>query len=84
MRVGKGVAVITLEPIDDTGGPDDALAPEHGQIAVDRSEGEIGDIRLELRVDPFGGGDAYPWLQTQARIASRFLLFFCIAIASPP
>ena len=56
MRVGKGVAVITLEPIDDTGGPDDALAPEHGQIAVDRSEGEIRDIRLELRVDPFGGG----------------------------
>ena len=56
MRVGKGVAVITLEPIDDAGGPDDALAPEHGQIAVDRSEGEIRDIRLELRVDPFGGG----------------------------
>ena len=28
---------------------------EHGQVPVNRTQGEIGDLGLELGVDPFGG-----------------------------
>ena len=53
MRVGRGIAVEALHAVLNTGGADDALLFEQGQIAVYCAKGEIWKAGLELAVDTF-------------------------------
>lgn len=53
VRVRVGAEVEPLKPIVHADGIDGPFGLEHGKIAVDRGEREIGDRGLQLVVDPF-------------------------------
>ena len=54
MRVGRDVEIEALQTVHDAHRGDQPLALEHREVAVDRAEREVGDLRLEPGVDPVG------------------------------
>ena len=51
--MGGGLPVEAFIAVHDADGGDNALPLERGKIAVDCAKGQVRDLRLELRVDPF-------------------------------
>ena len=56
MRMGSGVEIETLHSVYHADRGDHTLALKRGKVAIDRAERKIGDRRLELGIDPVGGG----------------------------
>ena len=56
MRMGVDIAVEALLSRDGADADDVAVPAEEGEIAVHGSQAEVGEERLELRIDPFGRG----------------------------
>ena len=53
----RGV-IVAFQPVDNADGLDHILLFKHGNVAVDRTQTQIGKAGLQLPVDPFGGGMA--------------------------
>ena len=58
VRMGICVDVIAFQPIDNTDGLDDAFLFEHGDVPIDGTKAQVGEVWLQLLIDPFGGGVA--------------------------
>ena len=56
VAVGIGVTLEAFHSIHNTHGADESLLLEHGKIAVHRTQGEVGDLWLELCIYPLGSG----------------------------
>ena len=54
--VGFGGCVESLDTLDDSHGGDHALLLKCREVAVDRPQGEVGDLGLQLSIDPIGAG----------------------------
>ena len=54
VRVRLCGVVVTFQPVDHADRLDNAFFLEHANVPVDRSKAQIGEIRLQLLVDPFG------------------------------
>ena len=60
-KVGVGFRAVVepLQAVDNADGLNDILLFEHGNIPVDRTQTQVGEIGFQLPVDPFGGGMAF-------------------------
>ena len=75
VRVRIGAEVEMLKPVKHADGIDRALGFEHRKVAVDRRQRQVGDLRLQLGVDPFRGRMARRAAQTfQDRVALAAVL----------
>ena len=58
MGVRRSGKIVALQPIDHADGLNDSFFLEHGNVPVDRTQTQVGEVRLQLLVDPFGCGVA--------------------------
>ena len=75
MGVGGGGEIVPIQSIDHADGLDDALFLEHGNVPVDRSQTQIGELRLELLMNPFSSGMALGLADAVENGIALFTLF---------